>query len=256
MVINVYNNKTKNNVKLFIKQLNFMPNQKGFSKIAIIMIVLILIGGAYFVFSRKDKNISFLNTENQNNLVASKTETIPSNIPENKTDNISQMGEKDTTSDWKMYRNDKYGFEFKYPLAWILRDGNKDYKPTGLNNFYQFCNKAITIPNEPLGPNDNFVERCEGEFFRVSIWKPLAEMKMIANDFAGLRLNKENKITIGDKSASEFMYSGNSEILGGVHTWHLFVIQTDNNIYSITGDSCMDDKTDCNQILSTFKFTK
>ena len=36
-----------------------MSNQKGFSKIAtIIIIVLILIGGAYFIFSKKDKNIS------------------------------------------------------------------------------------------------------------------------------------------------------------------------------------------------------
>ena len=215
-----------------------MPNQKGFSKIAIIIIVLILIGGAYFVFSKKDRSVSIQDVTNQN----SQSDNSP-------TDQLSM-------DNWKTYRNEQYDFEFKYPLAWILRDGNKDYKPTGLNNFYQFCNKAITIPNEPLGPNDNFVERCEGEFFRVSIWKPLAEMKMITNDFAGLRLNKENKITIGDKSASEFMYSGNSEILGGVHTWHLFVIQTDNNIYSITGDFCMDDKTECNQILSTFKFTK
>src|SRR3989338_4511343 len=145
MVINVYNNKTKNNVKLFIKQLNFMPNQKGFSKIAIIMIVLILIGGAYFVFSRKDKNISFLNTENQNNLVASKTETIPSNIPENKTDNISQMGEKDTTSDWKMYRNDKYGSEGKYPERYKIKE-------TFSSDIFEF---NITFWNSEIKVSDN-----------------------------------------------------------------------------------------------------
>ena len=44
----------------------FMPNQKGFSKIAIIIIVLILIGGACFVFSKKDRSISIQDTKNQN----------------------------------------------------------------------------------------------------------------------------------------------------------------------------------------------
>jgi hypothetical protein len=43
-----------------------MSNQKGFLKIAIIVIVLILIGGAYFVFSKGDKNIPPQNITNQN----------------------------------------------------------------------------------------------------------------------------------------------------------------------------------------------
>ena len=215
-----------------------MFNQKGFSKVAIIIIVLILIGGAYFVFSKKDKN-------------------IPTQDTENKSSQSSQsIGGGLSISDWKTYKNDEYGFELKYPSVWTLRDGNKDYKSTGLNNFYQFCNKVITTPDEPLGHNDNFIGRCEGEYFRVNIWKPTAEMKMIVNDFATLKLDEENKITIGGKSASEFIYSGHSEIFGGTHTWHLFVVQTNNYIYSITGDSCMDNKIDCNQILSTFKFTK
>ncbi|MBM2817814.1 MAG: hypothetical protein HW401_404 [Parcubacteria group bacterium] len=42
-----------------------MPNQKGFSKVAIIIIVLILIGGAYFVFSKKDRKISIQDIENK-----------------------------------------------------------------------------------------------------------------------------------------------------------------------------------------------
>src|SRR3989338_8466651 len=41
-----------------------MLNQKGFSKVAIIIIVLILIGGAYFVFSRKDRSVSIQDVKN------------------------------------------------------------------------------------------------------------------------------------------------------------------------------------------------
>ncbi|HCI04414.1 TPA: hypothetical protein DEW47_00300 [Patescibacteria group bacterium] len=43
-----------------------MPNQKGFLKIAIIIIALILIGGGYFVFNEKDRDISIQDAENQN----------------------------------------------------------------------------------------------------------------------------------------------------------------------------------------------
>ena len=43
-----------------------MSNQKGFSKVAIIIIVLILIGGAYFVFIKREKNIPTQDNENQN----------------------------------------------------------------------------------------------------------------------------------------------------------------------------------------------
>ena len=35
-----------------------MSNQKGFSKIAIIIIILILIGGAYFVFSKDGNSLT------------------------------------------------------------------------------------------------------------------------------------------------------------------------------------------------------
>ena len=77
----------------------FMPNQKGFSRIAIIIIVLILIGGAYFVFSKKDENVIVQNAKNQN-----------SQSGNSSTDQLS-------TDNWKTYN--KYGFEFKHPSEWI-----------------------------------------------------------------------------------------------------------------------------------------
>ena len=74
-----------------------MFNQKGFSKIVLIIVALILIGGSYFVFSKKDKN-------------------IPAQNIENKSSQSSQsIGGDLSTKDWLTYRNDKYGFKFKYP---------------------------------------------------------------------------------------------------------------------------------------------
>jgi hypothetical protein len=144
----------------------------------------------------------------------------------------------------------------KYPSLWVFRDGSKDYKPAGLNDFYQFCSKVTTAPAESSGSGDNFVGSCEGQFLKVSVWQPTTEMKIIASDFATLKLATENKITIGGKSASELVYSGLSQISGGTHTWNLFVVSTNNFIYSINGDACMDNQAECNQIISTFQFIK
>jgi len=81
-----------------------MPNQRGFSKIAIIIIVLILIGGAYFVFSKKGENVIVQNAKNQN------SQSSNSSIDQLSTDN------------WKTYRNDEFGFEIKYPFSWLYKD--------------------------------------------------------------------------------------------------------------------------------------
>src|SRR3989344_3791543 len=37
-------------------------------------------------------------------------------------ENESQSSSSDETADWKTYRNEEYGFEFRYPEEWTLMD--------------------------------------------------------------------------------------------------------------------------------------
>src|SRR3989344_2210719 len=100
-----------------------MPNQKGFSKIAIIIIILILIGGAYFVFSKKDENVIVQNAKNQN-----------SQSSNSSTDQLS-------TDNWKTYKNDRYGFEVEYPENIFKLDKNTNTLSHRLNNFHKYSAK-------------------------------------------------------------------------------------------------------------------
>ena len=92
-----------------------MSNQKGFSKIAIIIIVLIAV--TLFIYVR----------------MGYKTETIPSNISENKTSSNFKSSEKDATVDWKIYvhkKTDDYSFlkkfSIKYPPYAKINTGVED----------------------------------------------------------------------------------------------------------------------------------
>lgn len=91
-----------------------MKKQNGFIKILLVIIAIIAI--AVLVYIR----------------MGYRTETVPSDITDNKTSSSLQGSEKDVTADWKIYRNDKYGFEVKYPVSWKMqeykfRNGNVVY---------------------------------------------------------------------------------------------------------------------------------
>ena len=92
-----------------------MSNQKGFSKTAIIIIVLILIGGAYFVFNKKEKNVPSKTTKNQSN------------------QSSQSIGGELSMSNWKIYRNKKNGLEFKYPADWKIQEYTTGNIDNGVN---------------------------------------------------------------------------------------------------------------------------
>src|SRR3989338_8235327 len=80
----------------YIRQAQY---KKGFANLVLVGTVVILIAiGGYFTWSKKSNN----------------TNTPESLLPE-----ASQAD----TSNWKTYRNDKYGIEFKHPTGWYIYDG-------------------------------------------------------------------------------------------------------------------------------------
>ena len=91
-----------------------MPNQKGFSKIIIIIIALVFMGVIYFVFSGKKENFLFKNNEKQDQLKQS-------------IDGILYI------DNWKTYiheKTDDYSFlkkfSIKYPPNAKIEAGNEE----------------------------------------------------------------------------------------------------------------------------------
>ncbi len=74
-------------------------NQKGFTNIALVVLVIIILLGVVGYFTLMNKPASPNNVINQQQTNNPVTPTI-----------------QDETVNWKTYRNDKFGFEFKYPV--------------------------------------------------------------------------------------------------------------------------------------------
>lgn len=82
-------------------------NNKGFSNVILVIGLVILVGIAgYFIFVKKSGPVTQKQT--------SATSNIPAPTP-------SPTLTEETTN-WKTYRNEKYGIEFRYPSQWQLTE--------------------------------------------------------------------------------------------------------------------------------------
>ena len=91
-----------------------MKNQKGFIvPLLLVIIAVLVIGGGYYF--------------------AKKAGYVPDNTP---SDIIQPLN--NSVSDWKIYKNEKYGFEFKYPLTWSLQEVEESPIPTQKRNSFAF----------------------------------------------------------------------------------------------------------------------
>jgi hypothetical protein len=106
-----------------------MGKQKGFVIPLIIAIVAIFaVGGGYY-YTQKG---NFLKDDKKGNVVI---------------DDSKIASTADETKDWKTYKSEEYGFEFKYPADWTYRENNLSGGSTG----FKF---SVCFNPEPL-PSDN-----------------------------------------------------------------------------------------------------
>jgi len=103
--------------------MKFMNNQKGFAPIVIVLIIVALFVGGIFIWQYFEK------------------EEVK--IPEEKT---SEEMTIDETADWKIYRNEEYGYEIKYPQDWEKGDLSMRTRIFVYKDFTQLPDNSKELP--------------------------------------------------------------------------------------------------------------
>ena len=154
------------------------------------------------------------------------------------------------TSTWETYKNDQYGFEFKYPSNWIKeREGlySVDYNSPETHNNKRILGTDLIVSFGYIPNIDSFLPVPTG------VYKNLQDYFSKNVSFPeGLR----EIIYIGQISVNG--YIGYKVINGGHYDNFEVLFENDKGIYSLSFQSASDEShltSVQKQILSTFKFT-
>jgi|SRR3989344_760620 len=168
-------------------------DQKGFANIALILIIIVLVGaGGYFIFYKKSEPITQQTPTPQN-------PTPPATQTQN--NNSQTTATQDKTASWKTYTNTKYDIEFKYPSSLALTERERTH-PTGDSfeiSFRENNSLSLTVVvylKNPTGDIDQSLNYIKTNYKDAQ--------KIVVNNYPALRYFNGNKIIIfsGQKSYS------------------------------------------------------
>jgi outer membrane lipoprotein-sorting protein len=140
-----------------------------------------------------------------------------------------------STSDWKTYTNNKYGYSIKYPNSMMLSSQSTDNHVGWSDNITKDGRGVFSIE---ISLNSNKLSL--DEFFNQTVEHLMGEAK--PNDVT------TTNITIDNKAAKKFNIINSGDSKGSVGA----VMIANSNLIKISGE----DRTIFDSVVGTFKFTK